>query len=675
MVGLVSVPVATPVRAATPASGTIASGQQVTWQFSDTGDTFDLTVKLPAPAATFYAPNATYGTTHAAVLSVAIHYQIPAGDTALNLSATDPSGKAVGSSTFSTATSGSDDEALFIDNPIEGKYTISVGNLNPINGPPEPAVAVAILRTTDMTATPRPSAPPPAAPTYGNYPLPLDLMPVKPYETTVLGGRAFGEPSIGVNPKTDAVLYQAGLYTLRAKFDNGNPARVSWKDVSPVIGDSATLDAIGYVDRAAGRTFVDQLTLACSLSEYSDNDGDSWTPSTKPCQTPPAVDHQTIGSGRFRAPLPDPGIAYPDAVYYCSQNIAQAECATSLDGGNTYGQANVIFTSSECFGLHGHIKAAPDGTLYVPNKACGAPECQIVTSTAGPDCHRAVSVSEDNGLTWTVRTAPESHAPYIAGGDPSVAIGSKGTVYMGYDERGGRPRVAISRDKGLTWTYRDVAGPYLIRSTQLAVMVAGDDDRASMAFLGSPYLGQDQDAAWAGTYHMYIATTYDGGGTWTTVDATPDKPIQRGCIEFGGSCPRGAGHNQRNLLDFNDATLDREGRLLVAYTDGCNAACAADPKHVSGSEPGGIKLPSVIRQQCGRSLYAAFDAQQAAICPVAANTAANDRVAPAVVNPAPAVLPNTSRPADRTVLWLSLAGVACAAAAYGLGRRFSGTRR
>jgi len=50
------------------------------------------------------------------------------------------------------------------------------------------------------------------------------------------------------------------------------------------------------------------------------------------------------------------------------------------------------------------------------------------------------------------------------------------------------------------------------------------------------------------------------------VNATPGDPIQRGGICGGNPC--------RNLLDFFDATIDKEGRVLVGYDDGCITADA-----------------------------------------------------------------------------------------------------
>src|SRR4051812_5986278 len=132
-------------------------------------------------------------------------------------------------------------------------------------------------------------------------------------------------------------------------------------------------------------------------------------------------------------------------------------------------------------------------------------------------------------------------------------------------------------------------------------MVAGDDDRASFAFLGTTTGGNYQDAAgFHGDWHLYIATTIDGGTSWKTVDATPTDPVQRGSICTGGTTCG----DDRNLLDFMDVSVDAQGRVLVGFADGCTAACAA---------PGGAQnfdaLATIARQTEGPRLYAAFDAQ------------------------------------------------------------------
>jgi hypothetical protein len=295
-----------------------------------------------------------------------------------------------------------------------------------------------------------------------------------------------------------------------------------------------------------------------------------------------------------------------------------------------------MFTSAECFGLHGHVKVAPDGTIYVPNKACGAPECLIQTTTAGPDCHPGFAVSTDNGQTWTVHTINDGFTRYFDTGDPSIGIGANGTMYYGYGDRDGHPKIAVCTAHGTRCGPSiDVGTAFHVANTEMASVVVGDDKRAAFAFLGSTMPGDDQqnnvlvtDAngkvvndvekfhTFNGTWHLYVAVTLDGGQHWTTSDATPDHPMQRGCIEFNSSCASSRGSDdQRNLLDFNDVTIDREGRIIVAYTDGCqpdlgphinHGSCLTDATRLSGLAQE-IEGPAIARQSCGLGLYAKYD--------------------------------------------------------------------
>lgn len=625
---------ATPAAAASPSSGTVSSTSSPSWNFAPVGgptsstDSYHLTVQLPAADNVFYAPNVRTGAAHAAVLRITLTWTNSNALQTLGMSATDPHGNAVGNDTTALLNDGSNRNILTVQQPVSGTYTITASNQGAGSTMAIPSHAKATLQIANLAAQPQPPEPA-GGPLFTNYHLPLSLMPPKTEEST-LGGRLFGEPSIGVDPRNDDVMYQAGLNTMRGVFNNSNtPATVTWTNVSGTVNDTASEDAILFVDRGTGRTFVSQLILACSLSQVSDSDGPPWTTATKPCQTPAAVDHQTIGAGPCAIPAPC-GVAYPNAAYYCSQNIGEAECALSVDGGLNYGAASVMWTSAQCFGLHGHVKVAPnDGTVYVPDKACGHPECLITTSTAGPNCHPGFAVSTNSGTTWTVHTISDGHTPLYDTGDPSIGIGAQGTMYFGYPDRNGHPKIAVCTNHGTTCGPSvDVGSAFHIQSTEMPAVVAGDDNRAAFAFLGSTMPGDDQENAFTGTWHVYIAFTYDTGAHWTTVDATPDHPVQRGCIEFNASCPSSRGSDdQRNLLDFNDATIDREGRVLYAYTDGCqmqgevdppgHGTCLQDPTRLSGL-PTEIEGPAVARQDCGRGLYARYDDVLPACSPVAA---------------------------------------------------------
>jgi hypothetical protein len=457
--------------------------------------------------------------------------------------------------------------------PNTGDYTVRVVPFAPLGA------------TYDATASmvPKPTNPAPGTatpPGFTDYPAPA----------AIADPNGAGEPSIGFNPKTGATLYQAGLATLKATFDDTvSPAAASWSDVSADAasgcpqGSTTSLDPILYTDRQTGRTFESQLTGQDSLTCFTDNDGASWLPS-QGGGIPSGVDHQTLGGGPYSTSGLGglPISTYPNAVYYCSQDIATAFCALSRDGGVTFGAGVPTYSLLDCGGIHGHVKVAPDGTAYLPNRACG--------DTA------AVAVSTDNGSSWTIRNVPGT-SPSDA--DPSVGIGANGTVYFGSVGADGEPAVAVSTDQGRTWTNSQHVGTeFAIKNAVFPTMVAGDDDRAAFAYLGTPTDGNYQDIDnFHGVWHLYVSTTYDGGKTWVTSDATPNDPVQIGSICTGGTTC-GA---DRNLLDFIDVTMDDHGRVEVAFADGCTGSC------VTGGPNTRTAYPTIARQSAGATLLSAFD--------------------------------------------------------------------
>ena len=402
-----------------------------------------------------------------------------------------------------------------------------------------------------------------------------------------------GEATLDVNTRTGSIFYMGFLETLRLRLDDStSPAQETWELKSGTLNSKLTSDPILVADPDTGRIFGQQLIAGegQSLTEYSDDDGETWLPSEGGGQRSGA-DHQSLGIGPYPAGLRPPTATGRNAVYYCSQDIALVYCSRSDDGGVTFGPGVPIYTIADCQGLHGHVKVAPDGTVYVPVAGC-------VTSLADASRRPAVVVSQDAGLTWDVRpvlTAGPGSGGH--GADPSLGIASDSTVYLGYmDARDGHPHMVRTRTRGLSWE-RDVDLGALtgITAAQFPAAVAGDPARAAVAFFGTTYTGDGVDTApnFEGTWQLYVAATYDGGVTWHMVDATPGDPIQRGGICSGGFC--------RNLLDFFDAVIDPQGRILVSYEDGCVGGCPA-------GMPGSFTDQAVIaRQSGGRRMLAAFD--------------------------------------------------------------------
>ena len=386
-----------------------------------------------------------------------------------------------------------------------------------------------------------------------------------------------GEPSIGVNWKTGNVLFQAYTQTYRVSFASATP---TWTPVHSIYTSVINIDPILFTDSVAGRTYAGGLAGECSVLAYTDADGAPWTPMTNSCAAP-AWDHETVGGGAWHEPRP-PQATFPRAVYYCAQEVVQ-QCAVSYNGGLSFSAG--VPMSSTCTGLLGHVKVAPDGTVYVPSQRCGG--------------RQGLLVSEDNGLTWDARLIPGSGVPG-AGFDPSVGISENGVVYAAWQHWDNAQMVSVSHDKGLTWSEpRNVGAPKALRATTFSSVVAGDDDRAAVAFLGTTSSnGNPFAAGFRGEWHLYVAFTYDAGATWTTVQVTTD-PVQRGFICAGGiTCTGG-----RNLLDFIDATVDAQGRVLVAYADGCITTCITSTTLVqSGSAKG-----TIARQTSGSTLRAVLD--------------------------------------------------------------------
>ena len=435
------------------------------------------------------------------------------------------------------------------------------------------------------------------------------------------------EPSVGVNWNTGNVMSMSRLRCNRTRFDDttspSDPVNgaIWFSQTSQAIVTG--LDPILFTDSITGRTICGELVGAGGATDGIISD-DDLTTATATFQTggTNGEDHQTIGGGP-----PKPGItgreptgAYPHLFYYASQANATATVSTSLDGGLNYLPAVPAYTLLQCGGLHGHIKVSPDGMVYLPNKGCGGKV--------------GIVVSEDNGLTWSLRTIPSSSS---GRSDPSIGIGAGGRLYVGYTSADNHPRVAVSEDKGLTWRNDVDLGPGVVGGIRASVFpqtVAGDNNRAAVFFLGTNSanagdpVGTDNSGAgpnFAGTWYPYIAVTVDAGISWTVTRADNDplhpgtaNPAQQGVICTNGTlCPGPTSApptiDTRNLADFNEITVDSAGRIVAVYADGCNFdhPCINIPENSATAtriNNQGVARLTLIRQRGGSRLFSEFDA-------------------------------------------------------------------
>ena len=266
---------------------------------------------------------------------------------------------------------------------------------------------------------------------------------------------------------------------------------------------------------------------------------------------------------------------YETAVYFCYNKLAGIFCYTSFDGGATFalgGQAFGLVTTNG--GLHGAISAAPDGTVYVPPR--------VATPT--------LVVSKDNGLNWEEKTMgtdvgtpnPRKNSEMAADADSNgfhVWTGADQGVYM-----------SRSFDSGGSWEQTSLRiSPVDIVSSVFPQIIAGDPGRIAVTYLGSedeallntsdidgsPWNGNAHYAPGNTTYHLYVTfslNALDENPVFQTIRITED-PVQKGSICLNSGDCRDIGGSNRNLLDFNDIVIDQEGRIFIAYTDGCTGEC------------------------------------------------------------------------------------------------------
>jgi hypothetical protein len=418
-------------------------------------------------------------------------------------------------------------------------------------------------------------------------------------------GRGAGEPSIGVNWKstTDTVNgvtnFQSDLQTLFVRFNDSCPSsapKAIWINHPAPTSVAVDSDPIGFTNLVSGRVFAGELTLlspTCKIS-YTDDDGATWVPTTGPLGS--AVDHQTIGGGPYHELAP--GVAPPyssaltqnQAFYYCSQDLATAYCMRSDDAGNSW-TAQTPWSTSCNSQLHGHVKVGPEGTVYIPNKECA-------NGNAG------LGISTTNGTTWTVSNVTDgTYTVGVSDSDAAVGIDKSGRVYFAQASGDASLSVAVSENGGTTWkNIYNVSDALGVKGVRYPAAVGGDPGRAAIAFLGTTTSGNFNGSTFWGVWHMYIAHTFDGGTTWTVTDATPDLPVQRGCIWTGGG-----GDICRNLLDFFDIAIDKQGRVQVGYVNGCpGGSCPQAPAGAKGN--GYSATATIARQSSGRRMLAALDA-------------------------------------------------------------------
>ena len=389
-------------------------------------------------------------------------------------------------------------------------------------------------------------------------------------------GEDGAEPSIGVT--SSGCIFFIAFEKVMRSCNHG----VSWEDVTGPLCAFQTNDPWGWVDPETDRIFNVQMQgLQTSWICWSDDDGETWVGNPHDSGTTPVNDHIKLATGPWTSSGYGVGgqfsqAFYDQAVYYCYNKLVGIFCFTSFDGGATFeAGGQIIGLATTNGGLHGAITSAPDGTVYVTPR--------VETPS--------VIVSKDNGLTWFDRTMGEDVGTPYPRKNSEVATDTQSNAYHIWTGADEGVYMSRSTDSGESWEQTSTRiSPIEVISTAFSQIDAGDPGRIAVTYLGSENMSElgkpnidgepwDGNAHYANSnvsYYLYITfsvNALDPNPVFHTVRASPD-PVQIGSICLNSGDCRDIGGSNRNLLDFNDLHIDREGRVYIAFADGCTGSCA-----------------------------------------------------------------------------------------------------
>jgi len=405
------------------------------------------------------------------------------------------------------------------------------------------------------------------------------------------------EPTMGITPQGVVLAdtnSSAGEGVVRTR-DQGK----TFENVTPMLGGtdahSQTLDPYLYVDSRTGRVFLSDLVEPCQEIAYSDDAGTTWSETVTDCDQ---SDHQTIFAGPPATSTPS---GYPNVVYDCAiaGGVATpvstiSSCDKSLDGGVTFAHtgapAFVVDPAKAtangepvgtCDGAVGHGAVGPDGTVLVPRGYCGQPW---------------LAISHDEGLSWTtvqVASNGMNLSLYnVYDHEAGVAQDAAGNIYYTWVAHNRMPYLAVSRDRGKTWSAPLSIAPPGVREASLPSIAIDSHGALAFGYMGStnspgaPFPGEascspfvflaqncpDPPQYKSVTWNAYIAkTTNPLVAHPTLVTATvndPAKPFIR------GTC---GPIRCKAVYDFIDVEIAPDGSVWGAYIDGCPGGKCAIP--------------------------------------------------------------------------------------------------
>jgi hypothetical protein len=384
----------------------------------------------------------------------------------------------------------------------------------------------------------------------------------------------------------------------------------SWHVTQPAIAGQNSMvvstDPYIYVDphvsQRDARVFdIDLQGVNGAHLAYSDDGGKTWTQSL--LSAAGVNDHQTLISGvepkSVNIPLLDAN--YQKIVYYCVNQVADASCLRSFDGGHTFTQANqtgyeafnpTYLSSFDdkhndgiCGSLHGHAATDSAGRLFIPRGYCNIPMIAI-SSDAATSFHD-VQVSNVS----------------IDGEQASVAVDRNDNLYYVWEGGGHNlPYLSISRDHGEHWSTPLMIAPPGVHEVDFPSIDVGDPGKIAISFPGTTSAGGVKDKTRPWNSYVVVSTNALSKNPLFLSNISNPKfdPVHRGdCGETNaGRC----GH-MYDFLDVVSAPED-QGRVFATAVDTCTAMDHCNSRRVAGEND-----DDIVQYELGNTHGAAIDMQ------------------------------------------------------------------
>jgi len=394
-----------------------------------------------------------------------------------------------------------------------------------------------------------------------------------------------------------------------------------WQVVKPSGATWNPTDHSEYVDPASGRLFFEDygpIPLDPSLGAQQEGPAHiNWTDDLRHW-------HHIVVSGltlpenpRFTSGRPPAGAAkptgYPSVLYFCANTnvgfvspvIAGRVCFRSLDGGDTWNRAALLFTGtvpqhSECTGpevysaIDGYYpQAAPDGSLYVM-VACGG------TTYLARSTDEAATFPLVRGQKGPVTLPVPTPGPGDVGGSPELRITDDGTFLLAY-QQGNHLMLRLSSNHGVSWgPALDATAPGVTAINQWSFAASGHGDVA-WGYLGRRAGQTGWDGYVTSVRHVQQAVQAPGRTLFLSARVNPaNRPLLYGDSVQGSGYFTGPGdtpvpipppfNQQVFRKDFIGAAVAPDGTAWASFTQDCGP---------SYDSPGCVKQHDQTRAYAG----------------------------------------------------------------------------